>query len=1487
MAPASNSFDSPFPASLQRVAQTAATYGFDFVDDVHSLVDEPAYVPKQINPRVKQLAVTGLIFFGTLISTLGKLAYEVEAVGRDGSTHPFGKPWFLVLLMFAGMSVNLPLSLFLDLVRNLRHRSKYIARLVARSSSRRRRPTYEPYQPLYAPLLQLDADDDEVHQVPRGLPSPFAPSSQASTLRFRLLDKQLLLLAVPTLFDLAGAALLNVGLLAVTASAMQMLRQSLLLFAALLGVCLWGKRLNSYHKMGLIGCTTGLMMVAAAALASGFGGSTATSSRGTMAAGIGLVLASQMLAAGQLLVDQGWYYSRLQLSPLKVVGCEGLLGFVLTLCVVLPVAQVSAAPEGWGLSEDSWDSLVMLRSRPLLQLLLLAYTGSLAAYNICGMVTAGELSAVDTALLQAVRTLFVWILNLLIYTLVDVNSQLPGEPWLAWSFLQAAGFLILVLAAVTYSKGDNERQRRQLQDEAALIMLDRPPSVAGSLASGAHAAASSRRFTAHMDIDAAAYLRSFARDSFRNQRERERLYGITPVPSLRQMTPPTAGSGPLGALALGRQRSGGWDGGVGLAETADGSFSRAAEKGEADIKRRLALAQNLWDSISPEQRQQLLTVPLQDLQQRVQQLPQLLPHKCLVALNLALQQDDAFEDRTRTLFDSLDERITAVVRKHRENRARLGPGSSRAGASNAGLLDDVCRIIDHLAQEHPALQQAVLEPVGEYTWQHLPSHPSPQNNNKTKQLRASLYTADQRALRASVLSGADLQASSSKQWATPQLDKLPTDALVNIAAYLWEQVGWLYNICCVKDEPAAVAAAGGGSAAAAGAGGIAEAAADPAAADDAAFRSETAAALEPSLVCLTADGRCMALSQECLQEAGALQQEDRPSRLLEWVYEETSTCNSAVSHCPNELYTMCTAERVTQHVDRCISGQDDLWQRIEDTQRHQQLTSSGQRAEPCVYCLHLESVAVRRTEALQQLRQQWPALQAELNAPGLTQETAPHDLIEALLQWQAVLVSALLHNTAQQLRNTSARLAEKDKQLMVQTWRSAHLQRPVDPKHSPSKSQLEHVAVLQQQLQQTAEATATLKVVAKFGSFDAVRREGGARVQFVLNELDAQYLQLQQQFEEGQKALHVLWQLLYAQAPNKQDQRKKKGNGKGKQKRKDTIKVRMKRSASSRGEHSKPKLLEVKRRNPSSLRFALTAVPVKLLFMMLVLALFCYASASAMQLRTHTAALGYNLLSTTPDPCPVPPPLLQWVHTARLALNNYSRPNPLPGSATGEPDNFGVRNSTQLCTNHVASTFYAAATRGIVLLEPFGGLCAGLEMALRNGTGIKQYYYLDTNPASRQIAAHRLQQLMALYPLLLPAGAVQNAFSMPQDIRQLTTSDLIAAGASMPKHPWLVVAGWPCQDLSQAGSGAGLQARTSACAGSAQACMRAAARAAPSAGSRCRPWCACTMCDAAQLHQQPSFSSHVSCVKIYMLPESPASAATSGSAVPQCYMRLA
>jgi hypothetical protein len=100
-------------------------------------------------------------------------------------------------------------------------------------------------------------------------------------------------------------------------------------------------------------------------------------------------------------------------------------------------------------------------------------------------------------------------------------------------------------------------------------------------------------------------------------------------------------------------------------------------------------------------------------------------------------------------------------------------------------------------------------------------------------------------------------------------------------------------------------------------------------------------------------------------------------------------------------------------------------------------------------------------------------------------------------------------------------------------------------------------------------------------------------------------------------------------------------------------------------------------------------------------------------------------------------------------------------------------------------------------------------MALRNGKRIAQYIYLDTNPTAHKIAVQRIKHLMSLYPTLLTPDAVQGAFSLPQDIRDLTTENLVAAGAQHQQLPWLVVAGWPCQDLSMAGKAAGLRGERS------------------------------------------------------------------------------
>jgi hypothetical protein len=74
-------------------------------------------------------------------------------------------------------------------------------------------------------------------------------------------------------------------------------------------------------------------------------------------------------------------------------------------------------------------------------------------------------------------------------------------------------------AALTYSRGDSERWRRQLEAEAAVIMADQPPGSYTSAGSHGHQHAGRHVLTAHtMDMPSSL-----------GWSGRGGLYGITPV----------------------------------------------------------------------------------------------------------------------------------------------------------------------------------------------------------------------------------------------------------------------------------------------------------------------------------------------------------------------------------------------------------------------------------------------------------------------------------------------------------------------------------------------------------------------------------------------------------------------------------------------------------------------------------------------------------------------------------------------------------------------------------------------------------------------------------------------------------------------------------------------------------------------------------------------------------------------------------------------
>jgi site-specific DNA-cytosine methylase/transposase-like protein len=101
-------------------------------------------------------------------------------------------------------------------------------------------------------------------------------------------------------------------------------------------------------------------------------------------------------------------------------------------------------------------------------------------------------------------------------------------------------------------------------------------------------------------------------------------------------------------------------------------------------------------------------------------------------------------------------------------------------------------------------------------------------------------------------------------------------------------------------------------------------------------------------------------------------------------------------------------------------------------------------------------------------------------------------------------------------------------------------------------------------------------------------------------------------------------------------------------------------------------------------------------------------------------------------------------------------------------------------------------------------------MALRNGLTIQQYIYGDIDPVARQVALHRMRRLQTMYPLQLPEQALEGAFAaLPMDITRVTSLHVKQALQKAPVTQWLVVAGWPCQDLSTAGTALGLRGNRS------------------------------------------------------------------------------
>jgi hypothetical protein len=349
-----------------------------------------------------------MLLSGTLTTVCQKFILEQTATGRDlYPPHRFSKPWFLTTIMFIG-----ELSALI------------IYKIVPPSSD-----------------SNLEGLLDSV--------SPPPP-----TLKSRL--RVLAILAVPAACDLVSAVMIGIGLLFLHASVWQMLRGSNIIFSAIIQA-LTLKRKNEMYMWCGVGILVVSLVVVGLAAVFDTGLSTSWVSTGLTIASVCLTVFGQFLRGVQVVVED-YVLHDISISPYLVVGLEGFWGFLATTCVIMPIVQiVPSEHEGNGIHEDTIDTFLMLRNLPVLIGLSILLVIFMFGLNLFGMIVCEITNATMRSILESTRTVCIWVVQLILYYALE-NTQYGqhhpgiGEPWSMWSWMQLAGFGLLVTGMFVYNR---------------------------------------------------------------------------------------------------------------------------------------------------------------------------------------------------------------------------------------------------------------------------------------------------------------------------------------------------------------------------------------------------------------------------------------------------------------------------------------------------------------------------------------------------------------------------------------------------------------------------------------------------------------------------------------------------------------------------------------------------------------------------------------------------------------------------------------------------------------------------------------------------------------------------------------------------------------------------------------------------------------------------------------------------------------------------
>jgi len=416
--------------------------------------------------------ISSLVVLGTVHTLCGKVVYELYAEGVDGDVHKFRKPYFMCFVMLVAMC----LSLLSTVYTSRRKRASEVRRNSTAvspegTSQHDPRGTQEFSQEAWFPIpispeLEFAGNitdpllDDASSQASS---AGSEHAEESSVLRISHSWQATVLVTIPTMLDITATILSNIGLLWITVSCQQMLRVSIIVFSGFIAMIFQQRQLKVFHFMGIILCMAGVLVVTGSNMLgsehryydSDYDSDTDDAPEMKpykhVLYGAFMVVIGQLFQASGIAVEER-LLSTTNLKADELVGLEGLLGVLLVAIVALPAANYITGTDVQGREENLVDTVTMITNSPSVAALLVVDTLAVGLFNVGGMTISPGLDPVFLTVVESLRTLLVWAVDLALYYLVDIDGAGQiGERFGRYSWMQGVGFVLLVAGSLVYS----------------------------------------------------------------------------------------------------------------------------------------------------------------------------------------------------------------------------------------------------------------------------------------------------------------------------------------------------------------------------------------------------------------------------------------------------------------------------------------------------------------------------------------------------------------------------------------------------------------------------------------------------------------------------------------------------------------------------------------------------------------------------------------------------------------------------------------------------------------------------------------------------------------------------------------------------------------------------------------------------------------------------------------------------------------------------